>query len=627
MSTTYAGDLLDVYRQSIKASEQGDTDSLKKISQKFHGQAIGDFAKWLYLTHNSNPATFEDMYKSIDKYSAWPNFEKIVINTENKLSFNIEKFTLIDWCKKFPAKTGNAHRICALANIKNNKNNVPLFAVKAWLNGSFSSDEQKDFLYNYSRYLSEDYHMHRINNMLWNGSITQAKRTIPNLKNIKNINLANKLIRLADNNKVSLNTEDLDNSYILYMLCKSEVNQNKDISHYIKKLSAIKHIGNVDKWWSLINLSARESISKHDYKTAYNILKQHRLRTGANYADAEWLMGWISLRYIKNPAQAEKHFMNMYKDVSFTMSKARAEYWLARVYQTMKKNDLSVNWYKKAAYHYHNFYGQTALLHLGNNKISITPRNPHHNAKLSKMGTEYNKMLQISKNLLLIDADTTASIFLKKIAASAKHNDDVNAIIKQCNDSQKKKHIKVAVAKIFTQNGILLPNHSYPRRDFAQLKTVHPAFTHAIIRQESMFYPKAKSSAGATGMMQLLPDTARQMANCYQYKYVQQKLYDSDYNIMIGQTYLHHLLELYNNNFILTIASYNAGIGNVRKWIEKNGDPREFYKLEDIIDWIEHVPFAETRNYIQRVIENYNVYGKMMDKDHVIDWDKIMGSK
>ena len=148
-------------------------------------------------------------------------------------------------------------------------------------------------------------------------------------------------------------------------------------------------------------------------------------------------------------------------------------------------------------------------------------------------------------------------------------------------------------------------------------KDIPKSLTLAIIRQESLFNPYAKSSAKARGMMQLLPSTAKRVARQAKLKYSTSRLTHPDYNIALGTRYFKSLLGRFDGSIILSIASYNAGPTNVRRWLKKNGDPREKNQLFQVIDWIESIPFAETRNYVQRVLENQQVYQLMGQSDSI----------
>ncbi|MCH8685906.1 lytic transglycosylase domain-containing protein [Pedomonas mirosovicensis] len=129
---------------------------------------------------------------------------------------------------------------------------------------------------------------------------------------------------------------------------------------------------------------------------------------------------------------------------------------------------------------------------------------------------------------------------------------------------------------------------------------------HAVARQESLFNPNAVSPAGARGLMQLMPGTAKEVATRLGVPYAPQRLYDEDYNLQLGASYLQRMITYFDGNHVLAVAAYNAGPGNVNKWLRRFGDPRQ--PGVDVIDWIEQIPFSETRNYVQRVLENAVVY-------------------
>ena len=181
-------------------------------------------------------------------------------------------------------------------------------------------------------------------------------------------------------------------------------------------------------------------------------------------------------------------------------------------------------------------------------------------------------------------------------------------------------HLMVEAAKSASYKHNLLVDYNYPRPFAIPPKTIEPALAYAIIRQESVFETSAISSANAHGLMQIIPPTASETAKAVGIRYSRAKLTrDWKYNVTLGTKYMRNLINDFDGSYILAIASYNAGPHNVAKWLEQNGDPREMRSFNSIINWIESIPFHETRNYVQRVLENLQIYRHVMNEEQKLE--------
>ena len=367
-------------------------------------------------------------------------------------------------------------------------------------------------------------------------------------------------------------------------------------------------IGDGDEWWTERRLVARALLDAGDAKTAYEVVKGHTAETAARRIEAEFHAGWIALRFLEDPAAAGAHFETAAKIAGTPISVARAAYWQGRAAEAAGAGDDANAHYKRAAAHPITYYGQLAKTKLGHDKLVL--RDAPEGLDEGRVALE---RLHAAKALRLLYAMGARDLALPLYGELANRLDD-GAKLAALGDvaaEQRDARGLLVVGKAAVQRGFPLDTHAYPTLGIPAFEpvgdAVEKAMVYAIARQESMFDPRARSHAGARGLMQLMPATAQRTAKRYGVKFNLDRLIeDPPYNAKIGAAHLGELMQDWRGSVVLVFASYNAGGGNVKKWIDAYGDPRR--PDVDVIDWIERIPFSETRNYVQRVLENLQVY-------------------
>lgn len=362
-----------------------------------------------------------------------------------------------------------------------------------------------------------------------------------------------------------------------------------------------------DAWWDEQRRIARDLLDKGDAKTAYEVASHHAAESPVQQIEAEFHAGWIALRFLNDPTTAAKHFATVAKTASTPISLSRIAYWQARAAEAAGASADAKLFYTRAADQPTTYYGQLAREKLGE---SVSLRSV---APLKDEGRKTFEALIPVRALSLLQqvGETELAIGLYSDLAQILSDPGQLDALAALATSQQNPRAVLAVGKIALQRGFPLDQHAYPLAaipDFEPVgDEVEPAMVYAIARQESAFNPKAVSSAGARGLMQLMPATAKRTAQRFGVNYDLNRLIeDPSYNAKIGSAHLGELMEDWKGSYILAFASYNAGGGNVKKWIQTYGDPRE--PQVDMIDWVERIPFYETRNYVQRVMENLLVY-------------------
>ncbi len=370
-----------------------------------------------------------------------------------------------------------------------------------------------------------------------------------------------------------------------------------------------------DEWWVERRIVARKLMDLGDAKTAYQVASGHSARTVEKRIEAEFHAGWIALRFSDDAATAAKHFAVAAGIAETPISLARATYWQGRAAEIVGGTESAKAHYQRAALQPIAYYGQLARVKLGEVSLplrSVVPLDAAARAAFEdRLSVRALRLLEAAslKELALPLYIDTASRLTDPAEITA-----LGDLAVEMRDSR----ALVAIGKLAVQRGLPLDAHAYPTIGIpayeasAAVPLVEKAMVFAIARQESQFDPRAQSSVGARGLMQMMPATAQRTARRVSAAYDQDRLTsDPAYNARLGHAHLGELMEDWRGSYILAFASYNAGGGNVKKWIDAYGDPRK--AGVDPIDWVERIPFTETRNYVQRVMENLQVYRNRLD--------------
>lgn len=367
-------------------------------------------------------------------------------------------------------------------------------------------------------------------------------------------------------------------------------------------------LGDPDAWWTERRYLARELLDLNEPAAAYAAVAAQPMTPDATGMDAAFHAGWIALRFVKRNEEALAHFNRASEIATLPVSIARARYWQGRASEAAGRQRDAQQHYARAAGHPSTFYGQLARTRLGRSDLALEIRSrSQHDAHAEFHASPAGRALAI---LLQLDEPVLARTFYVDLAQSLDGSARLDALAETARVRRDARSSQM-IGRIALARGFPLVDHAYPTFGVPSVELPSPrverAMLHAIVRQESAFDVAARSRAGARGLMQLMPATARETAQKAKVPYEPERLtQDPAYNVTLGAAHLDGLLASLDGNLPLTFAAYNAGIGNVRRWIKAYGDPRD--PTVDPVDWIERIPFAETRDYVQRVLENLQVY-------------------
>lgn len=591
--------------------------------------------KWREFTSGSPATTFKEITEFIRYNPNWPYQELLRRRAEGAINSFTDPDDIIKWFAINPPIIDRKIRFkrpltavgklkLAEAMIKSykkykiDKRLILVLIKEAFVEMDFTAASEKRFLTRYRKVIKSKDFQKRVDRLLSKRKTVAASRLYKYLNSdYKKVYSAKvKLIKGSkgvDAAIAAVPGKYRDDEDLVYERVKWK-DKRKDVDgvvRLVKKLPST--LSNPKKWSKIRQKYISKLIDRKKYYDAYVLARFHSFKKDkAKIADFEWKAGWLSLRFLKNYSQAYNHFKRMYDIVETPVSISRATYWMGRALEA-KGNKLAANkWYGIASKYSVTFYGQLAMAKVGDlrinipihSKISSRDLNAYRNNELAKAAF---MMFKIGKQ------HRYGKLFLEAAAKEANSSGEIALVAQMGLELGRYDYALRVAKKIYRTSSEVVLNALYP---LFKLTTVsgNPVrnpkeeIVLSIIRQESEFDSEAKSHVGARGLMQLMPRTAKGIAKKLGIRYSRSKLTEEPrYNVTLGSAYLAQRLDIYNGSMILSFAAYNAGEGNVNKWIKKNGDPRKM-SLNRVIDWIELIPFSETNNYVQRVMENVQVY-------------------
>ena len=369
---------------------------------------------------------------------------------------------------------------------------------------------------------------------------------------------------------------------------------------------------NLDDWWDERRLAAYDALKAGEPKVAYGLVKAPGTPLGVTARkDAAFLAGWIALQHLSDAKSAERHFKDLEQAADGPLSRGRAGWWLAKTYEALGDKAAAQASYEKAAKNVDTFYGLLAMqvLDPGRTKLEVTPPK----LPTAEEAARFNARDAVKAVVIARRSGLDQSITRALLAGlrNALNTEAEHAMVAHVSEAIGDTQMTVRLAKSSVARGFNLLTYAYPVHAmpvYTPLRTPpEPAFLLGIARQESEFSQATKSGAGAKGMLQVMTITANHVCKDYKLKCEIERLStDKAYNTMMGSAYLGDRMDEFTGSYVLTLAGYNAGPGRTRQWMREFGDPRD--PNVDPIDWIHRIPFEETREYVQKVLANIQIY-------------------
>ena len=378
-----------------------------------------------------------------------------------------------------------------------------------------------------------------------------------------------------------------------------------------------------DAWWIERRVLSREMVDLGDFKTAYKIAAAHSAEKPANVADAEFHAGWYAFRGLDDAKSGARHFARIAEVAEGPISLSRAYYWLGRAAEAGAPGDARA-YFERASAYGTTFYGQLAAQRIGLDSIRVGYPHPSmadHEKFVARGPVRAIKRLEAAGH------ESLADMLYRALAAELSSPGELTLLAVMA-ENRGDHFLALKVDKIASSRGIDIGSLSHPMGAIppsANISRSGKALAYAIARQESEFNIAAVSGAGARGLLQLLPGTAKEAAEKAGLNYSKARLTtDASYNATLGAAFLGEQLGRFDGSYVLTFIGYNAGPGRALDWIKRYGDPRG-QDIDAVVDWIERIPFTETRSYVQRVMENYQVYKMRLSGKFDIVGDLVDG--
>ncbi len=550
-------------------------------------------------------------------------------NAEKMLRGDIDSPDLIiSYFRKFPSLSpAGSLRFAEALSARGYRDDAKAAARAAWIGGALSPMDESRVLSNFADAIQPGDHDARMNRLLWDRSTTNA---------VTQINLSSPAARTAFDARLAMQMRAPDAATKLALVSPSARNDAGfivDLNNWYKNsgqlaaarslLAAPRQLSaaplDPDKWLSTLLASAKAANNDYQYDTAFNIARQlgdtypagtvvsdRPFSERNTYTDLAWLGGQAALTKLGRAREAIDLFTLYAGAARSAQTRAKGFYWAGRAADAAGQREIARGHYLNAGQYFDQFHGQLALERLGQPVSPPTVQRTVMVSGAARDAFEGSPLVKAAKYLGLQGQWMEQSKFIRAIANSART--DLDSIL-ATELSQKINRPDLAV--MIGRNARTAGLGDYLKTAFPQVTVpgdVTGSWTmiHAITRQESQFDRQIISKAGARGLMQLMPGTARDTARLAGVGYDLGSLYEPGYNIRLGSTYFGTLMDRYSGSYVLAVCAYNAGPGNVNKWLAANGDPR--VSGTDVISWIEKIPLSETRNYVQRVLENAVIY-------------------
>ena len=601
-----------ILAEAIAAADRGDWEQAETRAAA-SGPLSADILEWKLLREHEAPfALYLDF---LNRHPEWPGMKLLRKKGEAAIEPGLSPSLITTYFAGGVPQTGAGSLALAEAyEALGDRAAAEGEAVRGWRNLSMSAADQEAFLAAYGPVL-EEHHGGRMAAMLWAGALSDAKRMLPLVsENTRAVALAR--IALQEDGKgldalIKAVPEKMAGSAGLaydrfrWRISKDKYADAADLM--LERSGSAESLGDPMAWADWRRKLARKEMREGDAGRAYRLASRHHLTAdeGEDYADLEWLSGYIALRKLDDPETALKHFVRYAAAVKSPISLGRAGYWQGRAYEALGRKGDAAAAYAEGARYQTSFYGLLSAEKVG---LPLSPALAGGETYPDWKGADFTNtsLFQAGRLLMKADERTMAARFFLQLGEGL-GPEDLGRIAGMAIEADQP-YVALTLAKAAADKGMIWPSAYFPLVGLDHLDLpVRTELTLSIARRESEFNPEALSGAGAKGLMQVMPGTGKMMAAKVGVAYDGGKLGSNfDYNARLGSAYLATLEDEFGSSPLLVATGYNAGPGRSRKWMDLLGDPRR--DGVDPVDWVEHIPFRETQTYVMRVAESLPIY-------------------
>jgi len=612
-------------RGALKAASLKKWKTTERYAKRIKTPLMQKTLLWVKLTRSPKPQNFEELSSFLTNNPDWPEQKKLIRRAEQSFSASPNADRVMSFfASREPISNEGMERFGAALISGGKLDEGRAMIRRAWVLGNFTKVREKNFYKKNRRYLKKADNIARLDRLLWEGRYWASRRMLWKVnKDYQALGWARLSLRFQKGNVdrliAKVPQQLKSDPGLTYERLRWRRKKGKE-NVFVLLEGLPKDLRRPSLWWKEQAVLVRKALEQGFVSRAYKIAASNKNLKGVDFADSQWLSGWVSLRFLNDNDIAFGHFKAMFEAVKYPISRARAAYWAGRAQQALGDEKQASYWYGIASNYGTTYYGQLAAQKNNPGESIPLDEEPEFTSQ-EKAEFDQHELVQVVRMLDNAKASDWVKPFilqLQKISTAPGWQALTAALARE----YKRFDVSITVAKRADRKGLQMPLSGYPALNLPALpkrvKTPRPEtpLVLAVVRQESAFRVRSQSNANARGLMQILPRTARKVAKKYKVRYSSTKLNrDGRYNLMLGQAYLSGLLNDFKGSYVLSLAAYNAGPGRVRQWIRRFGDPRQ--ADVNAIDWVEMIPFNETRNYVQRVLENLQVYRSRLADEEI----------
>lgn len=606
-----------ILAQALDALAAGDVDRIRAARAMLPARSLdAAILSWAAVVHRPHDLTGAELAAAERELAGWPGLGRLRPARERalvrELSNVSEPQAVVEAFAAEPPETLEGAVLLARAHRSLGDDKAAIGVLTPfWKSAKLDSGPELRLLGEFGAMMPRSAHLWRMEAMLHDERVRSALRVAPLAKAEALARAWAAVVRGERNAGALLEAVPEAERSAGWIFAKTRYLRRKGdyLAAAETLLSAPAHVKDVvdpDAWWVERRVLSREMLDIDKPELAYRIAAAHGAESPAMAADAEFHAGWYALRFLKKPEQALGHFSRIAELTSGAISQSRAFYWMGRAMEAGASGDAEAA-YAAAARHGSAYYGQLAAALIGRGTIDVSVPEPRAHARSA---FARRPAVAAIRRLEEVGQEWRADMLYREIADQLTDPVDV-AVLAAMAERRGDHTLALRIGKIAARNGLEVGALAHPLGAIpasAELSDAGTALAYAIARQESEFNAGAVSGAGARGLLQLLPGTARDVAKDVGLAYSSTRLTsDAAYNATLGAAFLTEQLARFDGSYVLTFVGYNAGPRRARDWVGRYGDPRGA-PIEAVVDWVERIPFTETRNYVQRVMENYQVY-------------------
>jgi soluble lytic murein transglycosylase len=623
MAASSATSPLDIgaVKQAMDQAHHGRTDDATSTEGTISDPVARKLVEWVILRADETDADYSRYTAFIAANPSWPGITALRRKAESVMwQDHTDPTTVIAFFRTEPPRTAKGKFALARAMLsQGNSAGAQQLISESWRDDSFSSDIEDQARNTFAGLISPDDDKVRMDTRLYAGDDDAGLRAAQHLDSVQvAIAKARAAVINKDSNAKALleavpSSAQRDDAGYIFSRIQS-LRHNDDIDQAARLMAAAPRdpavLLDVDQWWIERRLLARKLLDQGDVKLAYAMADDAAAPVNENYrGEQQFTAGWIALRFLREPAIAFAHFAKIAEGVSNPITLARSFYWQGRAMEAAGREQEARTYYETASHYPTAYYGQLARARLGLDEVALRPP-PSPPVDLHNL-----ELARVFDILYAVDARDVVASMAADLADKA--NDEAAlATLAEIATRHDDARTTLLIGKIALGRGLPLEHYAFPDFGVPNFQQIGPqverCVIYSIVRQESAFNSKVVSSANALGLMQVTPAAGRDTAKRFNVTFDQRRLLsDVAYNAQLGSAELGNDIASWRGSYILAFVAYNAGPRRAKEWIDQYGDPRD--EKVDPVDWIERIPLSETRNYVQRILENIQVYRARLD--------------